>query len=97
MNFLWAVIGALFIYLLNLRVSRRFRLFILHPKENWRMLLFDIIIFLLLSGVFVYIVIEPATRKEAFMAGVTWEASASSLFETMIIKKEIGIKEVKNA
>ena len=80
MNFIWGMLGAAFIYILTLQKNRRFETVLTYPKDNWRMLIFDFFVFLLLAGVFVYMLIEPSTRREAFLAGATWEVSASAFF-----------------
>ncbi|NIR48932.1 hypothetical protein GWN75_11040 [candidate division KSB1 bacterium] len=87
MSFFWAMGGAAFIYILNARNSRRLEAVFTYPKQNWRMLLFDFVLFLLMAGVFVYILIEPNTRREAFMAGATWEGAASAMFGTTAVQE----------
>jgi len=82
MDIFWtAILGAVFIYLMNLRKSKRLQAVIEHPKDNWRVIVFDFVIFLFMAGVFTNWVIEPDTGREAFLAGATWEGAAAALAE----------------
>jgi hypothetical protein len=74
------LLGTLFIYLFDMRRNRRLQTVFAALADNWRMLLFDLVIFIGLSVLFAVYVIEPKTPKEAFLAGATWEAAALSAF-----------------
>jgi hypothetical protein len=75
---LWAVLGAVFVYFCLHRTDRIQDLFF-SPQRNWRVLVFDVVVFLMGAVIFTVMVIEPSTRKEAFLAGATWEGVASGL------------------
>jgi len=73
-----AVVGALFVYFCIHRADR-IQDFFFAPNLNWRVPVFDVTVFLLGAALFTIFVIEPSTRKEAFLAGATWEGAASGL------------------
>lgn len=72
--------GLIFIYILEIRRNQRFATIVTHFSENWRMLIFDMVVFVALGILFVSYMIEPKGVREAFMAGATWEAAALALF-----------------
>lgn len=74
----WAVLGALFVYFCIHR-AERIQDFFFAPGQNWRVLVFDIVVFLAGAAIFTIVIIEPTTRKEAFLAGATWEGAAAGL------------------
>ena len=75
---LYGVLGALFVYFCLHRTDR-IQDFFYSPRENWRVLAFDIVFFLLGAAVFTAFFIEPTARKEAILSGATWEGAASGL------------------
>ena len=72
---LYGVLGALFVYFCLHRTDR-IQDFFYSPGENWRVLAFDIVFFLLGAAVFTAFFIEPTARK-AILSGATWEGAAS--------------------
>jgi hypothetical protein len=72
------VLGAVFVYFCLHRTERIQDLFF-SPQRNWRLLVFDVVVFLMGAAIFTAMVVEPSTRKEAFLAGATWEGVASGL------------------
>jgi len=75
---LWGVTGGVFVYFCIHRAERIKDVFSA-PSLNWRMVLFDIVIFLIGAALFTAFVIEPTARKEAFLSGATWEGAAAGL------------------
>jgi hypothetical protein len=76
-----AIFGALFIYCMNMRRNKRVEAIYKHFNENWRMLIFDIVVFVVLGLIFVLYAISPQTSREAFLAGATWDATALALLD----------------
>jgi hypothetical protein len=75
---LWAMLGAGFVYFCIHRTDR-IQDFFFAPQQNWRVPVFDVVVFLLGAAIFTVVVIEPSSSKEAFLAGGTWEAVATGL------------------
>lgn len=72
------MLGAVFVYFCLHRTDRIQNLFF-SPQRNWRVLVFDVVVFLMGAVIFTVMVSEPSTRNEAFLAGATWEGVASGL------------------
>ena len=66
------VVGAFVVYAMLYR-DTRFTQFTEAPFLNWRVLAFDLIVYLLCGGLVTAFWIEPASPREAFMAGCTWQ------------------------
>jgi len=82
-SFLLGILGAFFIYLAIFR-EKRLKYVIAYPKKNWRMLIFDLLIYLICGGIFAAFFIEPKTIKEAVFAGATWQGVAAGLLRKAI-------------
>lgn len=77
-SFTWAIFGAFFVYMC-LHRTERIQDFFYAPQANWRVPVFDVVFFMLGAAIFTTFLIEPSVRREAFMAGATWEGAASGL------------------
>jgi hypothetical protein len=73
----------MWIYILSAPTNERVQAVIRFPRQNWRILAFDLARFIFLGFFLVSIVIEPKSSKEAFLAGATWEATALALLSTV--------------
>jgi hypothetical protein len=74
----WGMVGGVFLYLCMHRADR-IQEFFSSPQRNWRILVFDLVVFLIGAGLFTAFLIEPSIRKEAFLSGATWEGAAAGL------------------
>lgn len=72
------LLGALFIYIARFRHTR-LQAVLVFPKENWRVILFDLLIFILCGGLCAAFLINPTSPKEAFLGGATWEGLMTSI------------------
>jgi hypothetical protein len=72
------VLGALLVYLLLYR-DTRLNDFISDPKQRWKILVWDLTLYLLGGGLVSAFLVEPKTAKEAFMGGCTWQGLAGGL------------------
>lgn len=92
--FLYGVAGAFVIYAFMYRETRIME-FSKNPKKNWRILFFDMMIFLVCGGLLaMFILVEP-TVKEAFMAGAGWQGIVggfTSNLESTSLRKELSEK-----
>lgn len=75
---LWAIAGAFFVYMCLHRADR-IQDFFFAPRKNWRVPIFDIVFFMMGAAMFTEFLIEPSVRREAFLAGATWEGAATGL------------------
>lgn len=75
---LLAIAGALFVYMCLHRTDR-IEDFFFAPSENWRVPVFDVVFFMVGAALFTVFLIEPSARREAFLAGATWEGAATGL------------------
>jgi hypothetical protein len=85
------VVGAGVVYYLLYRDTRILE-FLNHPKENWRVLCFDLFFFLTCAGALSALWGEPKTMKEAFTTGCTWQGLAGALLagtELKILKNRV--------
>ncbi len=74
----FAVLGALFVYICLHRADR-IQDFFYSPQQNWRVPVFDLVVFMMGAALFTLFLIEPSARKEAFLAGATWEGAAAGI------------------
>ncbi len=74
----WAVVGAFFVYVCLHRADR-IQDFFHAPGSNWRVPVFDIVVFMIGAAIFTAFFIEPSARREAILAGATWEGAATGL------------------
>lgn len=79
--FWFGLLGALFIYAVRFR-QQRLKTVIESPRQNWRVLVFDMGIFLFLGGMCVAFLIQPDSTREAFLGGATWEAFVTNVIPT---------------
>jgi branched-subunit amino acid permease len=73
--FLIGVLGALLGYLILYRQTRIAE-FVKTPGENWKSLLFDLVIYLICGGLVTTFLVLPSSPKEAFTGGLAWQAIA---------------------
>jgi hypothetical protein len=73
--FFIGVLGALLGYFVLYRDSR-IADFVKNPRQNWRLLLFDIVIYLTGGGLVTTYLVVPGSPKEAFTGGLAWQALA---------------------
>ena len=71
--------GAFVVYCLMYRETR-FAEFIENPREHWRVLFFDLVIYLGCGGLLTVFWAEPKTFKEAFTTGCAWQGIAGATF-----------------
>lgn len=88
LSVVWATIaGVTASYVFEAREKGRLRLVINHPKENWRMVLFDYLACGFLGLAASYYLFEAKTVKEGFLLGLTWEASIMAVLNDRSKKK----------
>ena len=73
--FLVGVLGALLGYFILYRETRIAE-FVKSPTQNWKALLFDLVIYLVCGGLVTTFLVVPNTPKEAFTGGLAWQAIA---------------------
>lgn len=66
------MLGALVIYLMLYRETR-IRKFLENPMTNWRVLIFDLVLYIICGGLVTLFLVSPESDKEAFMGGATWQ------------------------
>jgi hypothetical protein len=69
------VVGALLGYFVLYRDSRIADV-IKDPRQNWRLVLFDGLIYLICGGLVTAYLVVPSSPKEAFTGGLAWQAIA---------------------
>ena len=69
--------GAFVVYCLLYR-DTRFKEFIHDPRGKWKLLAFDLVIYLICGGLVTLFVVEPKTPKEAFIGGCGWQGLAGA-------------------
>lgn len=69
--FIYSILGSFVVYFVTFRGSRM-EFFLQNPKVNFRLLLFDLIVFIFMSGFVTVFVTHPTSFKEAFLSGGTW-------------------------
>jgi hypothetical protein len=69
------VLGALLGYFVLYRDSRIAEV-IKDPRQNWRLVLFDALIYLACGGLVTAYLVVPSSPKEAFTGGLAWQAIA---------------------
>lgn len=70
-SFLYGLLGALVVYLAIFR-QKRLKL-VFEKSENWKVIVFDLVIFLICGATVTAILASPSSPKEAFLAGGTWQ------------------------
>lgn len=75
------LVGALVIYAARFR-HERLKTVVALPSKNWKVLVFDLLIFILCGGLCVAFIIDPSSPKEAFLGGATWEGFMASVIPT---------------
>ena len=77
-EFAWGIAGAFAMYVLVFRGSR-IRLVVERPNQNWRMLIWDLGMYLLAGGLFATAMFDSEVPARAsFFAGASWEAALFS-------------------
>jgi hypothetical protein len=71
------VAGAFVVYMQLYRDSRISE-FLDSPSENWKVLVFDVVVYLGCGGLVTVFLVEPHTAKEAFIGGCGWQGFAGS-------------------
>ena len=74
----WALVGAILVYFCIHRADR-IQDFFYSPRSNARILLFDIGFFFLGAALATAFILEPTSRREAILAGASWEGVISGL------------------
>ena len=74
----WALVGAILVYFCIHRADR-IQDFFYSPRSNARVLLFDIGFFFLGAALVTAFILEPTSRREAILAGASWEGVISGL------------------
>ena len=74
----WAVVGAVIVYFCIHRADR-IQDFFYSPRANWQVLPFDVVFFFLGAALVTAFILEPNSRREAILAGASWEAVISGL------------------
>ena len=82
------IAGAFCVYFVTYRESR-IRQVIEHPKENWRVVAFDIVFFLVCGGLVAYFYSNATDVKEAFAAGAGWQG----LIGGAVVGNELNIQK----
>ena len=93
--FFVGVLGALLGYLLLYRETRIAE-FVQSPSKNVRVLLCDLIVYLLCGGLVTCFMVVPNTPKEAFIGGLAWQSIAGGVVvgtELATYKKAAASKE----
>jgi hypothetical protein len=73
--FFVGVLGALLGYIVLYRETRIAE-FAKAPGQNWKILLFDLVVYLLCGGLVTAFLVGPYTPKEAFTGGLAWQGIA---------------------
>ena len=76
--FIGGVAGAFVIYLFMYRQTRIAE-FAKNPRESWRLVLVDIVLFLAAGGLVAAFTLTDPSGTEAFMAGATWQGIVGGL------------------
>src|SRR5260370_9279613 len=76
--FFIGVLGALLGYIVLYRETRLAE-FAKAPGQNWKILLFDVVVYLLCGGLLTAFWVGPYTIKEAFSGGLAWQGLAGGL------------------
>jgi hypothetical protein len=66
------IVGAFVVYVCLYRESR-ILLFLKNPRQEWKVFLVDLLLFLICGGAVTAFVVCPESTKEAFMGGATWQ------------------------
>ena len=93
-SFLYGLLGAFIVYLAIFR-QKRLKLVFEH-KSNWRIIIFDLVIFLICGATVTAILASPSSPKEAFLSGGTWQgllAGARDTLEDLALKDELNIEK----
>jgi peptidoglycan/LPS O-acetylase OafA/YrhL len=70
--FLIGVLGAFVGYMVLYRKTRVDE-FLKAPKQNWKILIFDLVVYLVCGGLVTAFLIGPYTPKDAFTGGLAWQ------------------------
>jgi hypothetical protein len=81
------MIGITASYLFEAREDGRLHLVISHPKENWRMFIFDYFACGFIGTGAAFYLFEAKTVKEGFLLGLTWEAILMAALNSRAKKK----------
>jgi hypothetical protein len=73
--FFIGVLGALLGYIVLYRDTRLAE-FAKAPGKNWKIILFDVVVYLLCGGLVTAFLVGPYTIKEAFSGGLAWQGLA---------------------
>jgi hypothetical protein len=73
--FFVGILGALLGYFILYRETRIAE-FVKAPGQNWKSLLFDLVIYLVCGGLVTTFLVVPGSTKEAFTGGLAWQAIA---------------------
>lgn len=95
--FIVGTLGAFLGYILLYRETRLAD-FAQNPSKNWRVLLFDMVVYLLCGGLVTCFMVVPNTPKEAFIGGLAWQSIAGGVVagtELATYKKAAASKEGK--
>ena len=74
----YGVLGAFIVYLAIFR-KQRLEIFVKAPRQEWRLFVFDLIVYLVLGGLITAFLVNPSSVKEAIFAGGTWEGVIGGL------------------
>lgn len=77
--FLYGAAGSFIVYLSMYR-GHRFKVFLVNPAREWRVVLFDLLVFLACGGIVTAFVVNPISLREAFMTGATWQGIVGGSF-----------------
>jgi hypothetical protein len=67
------LLGALTGYIVLYRQTRLAE-FAKNPRQNWKVLAFDLLLYLLGGGLVTTFLVTPANPKDAFIGGLGWQA-----------------------
>jgi hypothetical protein len=78
--------GAIVLYLVTYR-DTRLKAFSQNPKNEWRVLVFDLFGFLACAVLVTVYLIEPTTTRGAFLAGASWQGLLGGALAGTELKK----------
>lgn len=73
-----AILGSLIMYFVLYRETKIYR-FLGNPSANWPLFAIDFLGYIVLGSFVVVFLIAPASTREAFMAGLSWESIVAGL------------------
>lgn len=85
--FFVGMFGALVIYYALYRNTRIIKV-IENPRDNWRVLTFDLLLYIICGGLVTLFYLSPDSIEKAFLGGASWQGVIGSLVKGAESKRE---------